>query len=211
MECLNRERSVIEVADVSKPEQVERLISDTAARYGAIDVLVNSAEVTWVSGFLKHSNSDWHELLSTNLIGVIYLIRAALPHLLKAKGAIVNVSSMTGLGSEAGNSFYAIADAGINNLTQSLASEFGGAGVRINGVTPGLMTTGATAPLLDPNLAYLHIGDQALDRVARGRIARPDEIASTVAFLASTDASFFNGVNLPVIVAPTRRTTIVAE
>jgi meso-butanediol dehydrogenase / (S,S)-butanediol dehydrogenase / diacetyl reductase len=137
-ELLDQERCLIQVADVTKPEDVERLISSTAARFGAIDVLVNNAGVAGVGGFRDKPDSDWHEVMSVNLTGVFYLIRAALPHLLKTKGVIVNVSSIAGLGGEAGNSFYAAAKAGVNNLTQSLALEFGRTGVRVNGVSPGL-------------------------------------------------------------------------
>ena len=197
-EGLNQERCLIQVADVAKPEDAERLISSTAARFGAIDVLVNSAGVAGVGGFRDKPDSDWHEVMSVNLTGVFYLIRAALPHLLKTKGAIVNVSSIAGFGGEAGNSFYAAAKAGVNNLTQSLALEFGRTGVRVNGVSPGLTVTDMTAVLFDPSSPYKQIGDEAVERVPLGRAAQPEEIAAAVAFLASAEASFINGANVPV-------------
>ncbi len=99
------ERSLILVADVSKPEDIGRVISDTVARFGMIDVIVNNAGIVEVGGFLDQPDAYWHEVIGVNLTGVYYLIRAALPHLLKTKGAIVNVSSIAGLGGEAGNAF----------------------------------------------------------------------------------------------------------
>src|SRR5262249_54388115 len=126
-------RRLVQAADVGKRADVERLISATVARFGAIDVLVNNAGVAGVGGFLDKPDSDWHDVVSVNLTGVFYLIRSALPYLLKSKGTIVNVSSIAGLGGEAGNSFYAAAKAAVNNLTQSLALEFGHSGVRANG------------------------------------------------------------------------------
>ncbi len=113
------------------------MISDTVARFGMIDVVVNNAGIVEVGGFLDQPDAYWHEVIGVNLTGVYYLIRAALPHLLKTKGAIVNVSSIAGLGGEAGNAFYGAAKAAVNNLTQSLALEFGRTGVRVNAVCPG--------------------------------------------------------------------------
>jgi meso-butanediol dehydrogenase/(S,S)-butanediol dehydrogenase/diacetyl reductase len=197
-EGLDQERVLILVADVARPEDVGSLISKTAARFGAIDVLVNNAGVIGVGAFLDKSDEDWHEVMSVNLTGVFYLIRSALPHLLKTKGAIVNVSSIAGLGGEAGNSFYGAAKAAVNNLTQSLALELGRTGVRVNGVSPGLTVTEMIARLFDPNSPYKPTGDQAVDRVPLGRAGQPEEIAAAIAFLASADASFINGVNLPV-------------
>ena len=197
-EGLDEERCLIQVADVGKPGDIGRLVSNTLARFGVIDVLVNNAGVAGVGDFLDKSDEDWHEVMSVNLTGVFYLIRAALPHLLKAKGSIINVSSIAGLGGEAGNSFYGAAKAAVKNLTQSLALEFGRTGVRVNGVSPGLTVTDMTAMLFDPNSPYKQLGEQAVNRVPLGRAAQPEEIAAAVAFLASADASFINGVNLPV-------------
>src|SRR5262249_18392961 len=97
-----------------------------------------------------------------------------------------------------GNSFYAAAKAAVNNLTQSLAREYGGTGVRVNGVSPGLTVTDMTAVVFDPNSAYKHLGDEAIERIPLGRAGEPEEIAAAVTFLATRDASFINGVNLPV-------------
>lgn len=104
-EGIEKSRSLIHVGDVSRPEDVDVLISNTIARFGAIDVLVNNAAVTGVGGFLDKPASDWHEVISINLTGVFYLIRAALPRLLKTKGAIVNVFSIAGSRGRSGKFF----------------------------------------------------------------------------------------------------------
>jgi len=197
-EDLAQERCFIQAADISKPKDIALLTSNTVARFGAIDVLVNNAGVSGVGGFLDKPVSAWHEVMNVNLNGVFYLVREALPHLLKTKGTIVNVSSIAGLGGEAGNSFYGAAKAAVDNLTQSLALELGPMGVRVNGVNPGLTVTDMTAVLFDPNSPYQQIGDQAVDRIPLGKAGQPDEIAAAITFLASADASFINGANLPV-------------
>jgi meso-butanediol dehydrogenase / (S,S)-butanediol dehydrogenase / diacetyl reductase len=197
-EGLDQERCLVQAADVAKPENVDLVISNTVKRFGGIDVLVNNAAVVGIGGFLDKSVADWHELMSVNLTGVFYLIRTALPHLLKTKGNIVNVSSIAGLGGEAGNSFYAAAKAAVNNLTQSLALELGRTGVRVNCVCPGLTVTDMTATLFDPNSPHKQLGDEAVDRIPLGRVGQPEEIAAAIAFFASAEASFINGANLPV-------------
>jgi meso-butanediol dehydrogenase/(S,S)-butanediol dehydrogenase/diacetyl reductase len=195
---LNRERSLIQVADVARQENVDLLVANTLARFGAIDVLVNNAGIVAIGGFLDQPVSNWRDVMSVNLDGVFYLIRAALPHLLKTKGNIVNVSSIAGMGGEAGNSYYGATKAAVNNLTQSLALEFAPQGVRVNSVSPGLTVTDMTALLFDPKSPFKSIGDQSVNRIPLGRAGESKEIAAAVAFLASRDASFITGANLAV-------------
>jgi meso-butanediol dehydrogenase / (S,S)-butanediol dehydrogenase / diacetyl reductase len=198
LEHLDAERALVQQADVANAEDVGRVISNTVARFGTIDVLVNNAGIGGFGPFQTKSEVDWDNVIGVNLTGVFYFVRSVLPHLLKTKGTIINVSSISALGGEAGNSIYAAAKAGLVNLTQSLALEFGPLGVRVNGVCPGVTVTELTTALFDPSSPYKQIGDAALERVPLGRAAQPDEIAAAIAFLASADASYINGVNLPV-------------
>src|SRR5262245_2437691 len=176
-EFADSERRLVQAADVANRADVERVISATIARFEAIDVVVNNAGVAGVGAFLDKPDADWHKVVSVNLTGVFYFTRATLPHLLASKGSIVNVSSISGLRGEAGNSFYASAKAAVNNLTQSLALEFGDTGVRVNGVSPGLTVTEMTALVFDPNSAYKHLGDKAVERIPLRRAGQPEEIA----------------------------------
>jgi meso-butanediol dehydrogenase/(S,S)-butanediol dehydrogenase/diacetyl reductase len=125
---------------------------------------------------------------------VFYGIRAALPHLIESKGSIVNVSSVSGLGGDWYQSFYNASKGAVSNLTRSLALELAPLGVRINAVNPSFTLTEMTAAFAQ----HRPLMEKIIDRMPMGRGAQPEEVASVIAFLASDDASFVNGVNLPV-------------
>ena len=192
---LSEDRSLIHVSDVSLPADMTQLASKAIERFGRLDVLVNNAGIGWIGEFLELAEEDWHRILATNLNGVFYATRAALPHLLETKGTIVNVSSLAGLGGDRGLAFYDTSKGAVCNLTRSLALEFGGRGVRINAVCPTTTLTDLTIPIFERNPEALA---RLLARIPMGRAAQPEEVASAIAFLASEDASFINGVNLPV-------------
>jgi meso-butanediol dehydrogenase / (S,S)-butanediol dehydrogenase / diacetyl reductase len=192
---LDQDRIMIHVSDVSVPAAVDRLIAGTIARFKGIDVLVNNAGSGKLGGFLELSADDWHSTLQTNLEGVFNMTRAALPYLIEAKGSVINVSSVSGLGGDRNFSFYNASKGAVSNLTRSLAIEFGQQGVRINAVNPTVTLTEMTRPLF---LEFPQVLENQLSRIPLGRAAQPEEIASVIAFLASEDASFVNGVNLPV-------------
>lgn len=191
----NGERSLVHVSDVSLNEDAERLASDAFARFGRIDVLVNNAGVGNSGGFLDLPAGEWHRLIATNLHGVFNATRAVLPHLLRSEGSIINVSSVSGLGGDKGLSFYNATKGAVSNLTRSLALELGSRGVRVNAVCPSVTFTPINRPAFD---LYPELLARQLDRIPMGRGAEPEEVASVIAFLASKDASFVNGVNLPI-------------
>ena len=132
--------------------------------------------------------------MAVDVDGVFYGCRAAVPHLIKSKGCIVNVSSVSGLGGDWNMSFYNAAKGAVTNFTRALALELGPHGVRVNAVNPGLTLTGLTAGM-DKDAALMA---KFRERIPLGRAAQPDDIAGVIAFLASDDARFVNGVNLPV-------------
>ena len=191
---LDTARTLVHDADVSDPKAVEALVAAAVARFGKLDVLVNNAGVATAGSFLRGNIEDWHKTMSINVDGVVYCCRSALPHLLKSRGNIVNVSSVSGLGGDWGLAFYNASKGAVTNLTRALALEFGGKGVRVNAVNPSLTATDMTK-FVEADQAVLA---KFVDRIPLGRAARPDEIAAVIAFLASEDASFVNGVNLPV-------------
>ena len=187
-------RALVHAGDVSDEGYVERLVADTVERFGQLDVLVNNAGFATFGPFAQTTTADWRRLMGTDLDGVYFGVREALPHLLTTKGCIVNLSSASGLGGDWGLAAYNAAKGAVSNLTRALALEYGGRGVRVNAVAPSLTTTDATADLEQ------HEGVMAAfrDRLPAGRAATPDEVAAVIAFLASDDAGFVNGVVLPV-------------
>ncbi|MBR1175307.1 SDR family oxidoreductase [Bradyrhizobium sp. KB893862 SZCCT0404] len=187
-------KSLVHPGDVADEGYVKRLVEDTIARFGKLDVLVNNAGFAIFGPFAQTTTQDWRRILATNLDAVYFGCREALPHLLKTKGSIVNLSSASGLGGDWGMSSYNAAKGAVTNFTRSLALEYGSRGVRVNAVAPSLTTTEATADIVKMGAAMAAFRD----RSPIGRSATPDEIASVVAFLASDDAIFVNGVNLPV-------------
>jgi meso-butanediol dehydrogenase/(S,S)-butanediol dehydrogenase/diacetyl reductase len=129
-----------------------------------------------------------------NVDGVFHATRSSLPHLLKTKGSVINVSSVSGLGGDWYSSFYNASKGAVSNLTRALALELGGQGVRVNAVNPSFTYTEMTKGLEQSETLM----KKMTERIPLGRGARPDEVASVIAFLASEDAAFLNGVNLPV-------------
>lgn len=187
-------KSLIHAGDVSDEAYIKRLVEDTVARFGRLDVLVNNAGFAIFGPFAELTTAEWRRQLATDLDGVYFGTREALPHLLKTGGSIVNVSSASGLGGDWGGSGYNAAKGAVSNLTRSLALEYAARGVRVNAVAPSLTTTDATADLEKSEAAM----STFRERLPMGRPATPDEVAAVIAFLASDDASFVNGVILPV-------------
>ncbi len=180
--------------DVSDEAYIKQLVEATVAKFGRIDVLVNNAGVAAFGPILRSTTEQWRKVMSIDVDGVYFAIRAALPHLLKTGGSIVNVSSVSGLGGDWGGSIYNAAKGAVTNLTRALALELGSQGVRVNAVNPSLTSTEMTADF-ETNEALIA---KFKDRLPIGRGAKPEEVAGVIAFLASEDAAFVNGVNLPV-------------
>jgi meso-butanediol dehydrogenase/(S,S)-butanediol dehydrogenase/diacetyl reductase len=187
-------QSLVITADVSKWEDVQQLVRTTVEHFGQLDVLVNNAGVAPSGAMTEASFEDWRSVMSIDVDGVFYGCRAAMPHLLKSSGSIINVSSVSGLGGDWGMSFYNAAKGAVSNFTRSLALEYGGQGVRVNAVCPALTKSDLTADMADDKALM----DKFAERIPMGRAAEAEEVADVIAFLASHDARFVNGVNLPV-------------
>jgi meso-butanediol dehydrogenase/(S,S)-butanediol dehydrogenase/diacetyl reductase len=179
---------------VSDEAYVKRLVEDTVNKFGKLDVLVNNAGMAIFGPFAQTTTQDWRKLMATDLDSVYFACREALPYLLKTKGTIINVSSVSGLGGDWGLSSYNAAKGAITNFTRSLALEYGSRGVRINAVAPSLTSTEATVDLEKSEAVMAAFRD----RLPIGRSATPEEVAGVIAFLASEDAVFINGVSLPI-------------
>ena len=184
-------------ADITNFSEVEEAFFRTAEKLGPIELLINNAALT-IAGNLESISLDaWHREIDVNLNGTYHCIRAIVPAMTEAgSGVIINISSVNGV-RYFGNPSYSAAKAGIINLTQSVASEFGGKGIRCNAVLPGAVRTDAitwkTRIEKDPNI---------FEKLGRwypvGRVGEPEDIAKAVSFLGSNEAEFISGVALPV-------------
>jgi meso-butanediol dehydrogenase/(S,S)-butanediol dehydrogenase/diacetyl reductase len=190
----NPTKALVHSGDVSDEAYVKRLVEDTVAKFGKLDVLINNAAMAIFGPFEKTTTQDWRKTMATDLDSVYFASREALPYLLKTRGSIVNLSSASGLGGDWGLSAYNAAKGAVTNFTRALALEYGSRGVRVNAVAPSFTSSEATAELEKSEVVM----SAFRDRLPIGRAATPEDIAGVIAFLASDDAIFVNGVILPV-------------
>jgi meso-butanediol dehydrogenase/(S,S)-butanediol dehydrogenase/diacetyl reductase len=191
---LSADRTMTHVADVSDPSAAQRIVAAIVERFGRLDVLVNNAGVHESGAPDAITDEQWRKVMATDVDGVFYGCRAAIPQLKKTRGSIINTASVSGTGGDWGMSPYNAAKGAVVNLTRALALDLGKEGVRVNAVCPSLTRTGMTADMM---------GDTSLlakfaERIPLGRVCEPHEVASVIAFLASEDASFVTGANVAV-------------
>lgn len=188
------DRTMVQRCDVSKLSDVQRMVRATLRLFGRLDVLVNNAGVAIGGDIAKMKVADWDKVMNTNARGVFNGCLAALPHLLKTRGCIVNTASVSGLGGDWGMCLYDTSKGAVVNLTRALALDYGGRGVRVNSVCPTLTLT----PMAGGVEKDRRLMAKLRERVPLGRPAMPEDIAAVITFLASADAAFITGVNLPV-------------
>lgn len=191
---LPKERTPVKVADVSSFEQVQALVDATIERFGALHVLFNNAGIAVEGTVTQPPLEDWNRIMAVNAGGVFHGCRAAMPHLVRSKGCIVNTASVSGLGGDWAMGFYNASKGAIVNFTKALALDHGKDGVRVNAVCPSLTFTPMTEDMKSDGALMAKFAE----RIPLGRGADPSEIAAVVAFLASDDASFVSGVAMPV-------------
>jgi len=179
--------------DVTQPEQIEAVLKQIAEQYGEVSILVNNAGITKDTLLMRMKDEDWDAVLNTNLKSVFRMSQAVLRPMMKARqGRIINISSVVGHMGNAGQVNYAAAKAGMTGFTKSMAQEVGSHGITVNCVAPGFIETDMTAELPE------EIKAKMLERIAVGRLGQVDEIAATVAFLASPAAAYITGETIHV-------------
>jgi 3-oxoacyl-[acyl-carrier protein] reductase len=175
-------------ADVASFVDAQRMVDAVREKLGRLDVLVNNAGVNRDGVVWKMTESQWDEVLDTNLKGYFNYIRAAAPVFKEqGSGKIVNITSINGLRGKFGQSNYSAAKAGIVGLTKSVARELGKFSVNVNAVAPGLIETDMMKE------APQDVKDKALAEIVLGRLGAPEEVAHTVTFLCSDYARHITG------------------
>jgi NAD(P)-dependent dehydrogenase (short-subunit alcohol dehydrogenase family) len=185
-------------ADLTLEADVERVVRETVARFGRLDVLVNAAGIL-VAGTMENTSlAAWDATMNVNLRSVFHLMHLAVPHLAATRGNVVNVSSVTGLRSFPGILAYCVSKAGLDQLTRCAALELAGKGVRVNAVNPGVVVTEAHISGGMPEDAYARFLEHSKSTHPLGRVAQPEEIAELIAFLASDRASWITGATYSI-------------
>jgi NAD(P)-dependent dehydrogenase (short-subunit alcohol dehydrogenase family) len=186
--------------NIGSADDCRRTVAEVIDRHGRLDVLVNNAGITIDKTVLKMSDEDWYKVIAVNLSGTFFMSQAVLPHMIeRGSGRIINISSIIGETGNIGQANYAASKSGLFGLTKTLAREAAqqlaksgkltdeGVGVTINTVAPGFVAT----EMLE------NIPEKVLDKIKAqipvGRLARPDEIARVVHFLAADQSAYITG------------------
>jgi 3-oxoacyl-[acyl-carrier protein] reductase len=181
------------VLNVTDQASVDELVSALEKSLGAPSILVNNAGITRDNLLLRMKESDWDEIMDTNLKSLYRMTKACMRPMTKArKGSIVNITSVVGAMGNVGQSNYAAAKAGVIGFTKAMALELGGRNVTVNAVAPGFIDTDMTRALSDEHKQAL------VSRIPLGRLGQPEDIGNAVAFLASPAAAYITGVTLHV-------------
>jgi NAD(P)-dependent dehydrogenase (short-subunit alcohol dehydrogenase family) len=190
-------------ADTGVPDEIEAAVTATVERYGRLDALVCSAGIGAAGTVSDQSLDRWNMVLATNLTGVFLAARAALPHLVAARGAVVTISSLSGLRATPASAAYCASKAGMIMLTQSIALDYGPHGVRANCLCPGWIRTEMADRAMEALAEQLGTVPEDARRlsvaeVPARRMGTPDELADSVAWLLSPGAAYVNGAVITV-------------
>jgi 3-oxoacyl-[acyl-carrier protein] reductase len=165
-------------ADVSKREDVKKLVSFTIEKYNNIDILINNAGIDQIKPFMDITNEDWNKIIQTNLNSVFYCSQEVLKNMIhNKKGCIINISSIWGITGASCEVAYSVSKAGIDGMTKALAKEMGLSNIRVNSIAPGIVDTDMNKELSFEELQELK------NEIPLGRIATPEEIVKSVKWL----------------------------
>jgi 3-oxoacyl-[acyl-carrier protein] reductase len=181
------------VLQVNDADQLQAVVDSLVEKTGGLHVLVNNAGITRDTLAMRMKDSDWDEVMDTNLKAVFRLSRAAIRPMMKQRfGRIINITSVVGACGNPGQANYAAAKAGLAGMTRALARELGSRGITVNCVAPGFINTDMTATLPEDQQKAL------LSQIPLGHLGQPEDVAHAVAYLASPHAGYVTGQELHV-------------
>lgn len=181
------------VLQVNDPGACESLIDELTKAFGAVGILVNNAGITRDNLAMRMKDEEWDAVIQTNLSAVFRLCRAVLRPMMKARwGRIINITSVVGVSGNPGQANYAAAKAGVAGMSRALAREVASRNITVNSVAPGFIDTDMTKALSEDQIKML------MTQIPAQRLGTPQDVASSVVFLASEGASYVTGVTLSV-------------
>lgn len=186
------------VADVTEEEDRKEIVERTIARFGGIDILVNSAGIIGTGTIENTTLEQWDEMFDINLRSVFRLTQLALPSLIERKGNIVNISSVAGVRSFPNVLAYCVSKAGVDQFTRCASLELASRGVRVNAVNPGVVLTNLHRASGMDEATYAKFLERSKETHPIGRVGTPEEVAELVLFLASDRAGWVTGVTYSI-------------
>jgi len=187
------DKCFVAAANFSEPDAPDALVKATTEAAGGVDILVNNAGLTRDNLAMRMKDEEWQQVIDVNLSASFRLSRAVLRGMMKSRwGRIVTITSVVGATGNPGQANYAASKAGLTGMSKALAQEVASRGVTVNCIAPGFIETPMTDVLSDDQKATL------LDRIPSGRLGLPDDVAASVAYLASEEASYVTGQTLHV-------------
>jgi len=196
-EAVEQPAALVLRADVSQPDEADRIVTTVGEQYGRLDALVNNAAELLCKPLVETTVDEWERLMASNLRAVYLLVRRAYPLLAATSGCIVNVASIHALATSPGVAAYAASKGALVALTRSMAVEFAAEGIRVNAVLPGAIDTPMLAAGLRRGPVAAAVGgapsavDVLASRTPLGRVGRPEEVAQAIYFLADAERSAF--------------------
>lgn len=195
---VGEDKTFIVPGDVTKEADTENILKKTIEKYGKLDILVNNAGILETGTIETTSLEQYDRVMNMNVRSIYHLTMLAVPHLIKTKGSIVNVSSVNGIRSFPGVLAYNLSKTAVDQFTRCVALELAQKGVRVNSVNPGVTITNLHKRGGMNDEAYAKFLEHSKTTHAMGRPGQASEIADAIVFLASDAASFITGANLPV-------------
>ena len=177
---LEKEDIIIDMvkADVSKREEVKKLVQFTLEKYHKIDILINNAGISEYKMFTDETDEDWDRVINTNLYSAFVMTQEVIPNMIHHKnGCIINISSIWGMVGASLEVLYSISKAGMNGMRKALAKEIGPSNIRVNAIAPGLINTDMNANLSEEEIKQLE------EETPLGRIGKPQDVAKCVKWL----------------------------